>query len=91
MKSEPLIVMVNPMGYGSLSIYDTNLLEGMDSSEVIYITNKDFNEEIENKVYRLYSYSRYRMGVLKFISYFFNQIQLEYSKRCRNDTNAGRT
>lgn len=78
MKSEPLIVMVNPMGYGSLSIYDTNLLEGMDSSEVIYITNKDFNEEIENKVYRLYSYSRYRMGVLKFISYFFNQIQLYF-------------
>ena len=81
MKPEPPIIMVNPMGYGSLSIYDTNLLEGMDSPEVIYITNKDFNEEIENKVYRLYTYSRYRSDVLKFISYFFNQIQLYFLLR----------
>lgn len=71
------MLLVDPMSRNNLGVYDENLIKNINSTEIIFYCNKEFQfENIENvKTIREYDYHK-KKSIFKILSYLKSQYKL---------------
>ncbi len=70
------VAYVDPMSYHNLALYDHNLLSVMQSMNIVYVGNQNYNLTDDHQINKLYDYSKYKLTIRKVGSYIFSQRKL---------------
>lgn len=70
------VIFNDPMSYNNLAIYDRNLLNRFNRSEVLYAANRKLTKNPGCRTSRIYGYSDINNPILKGASYLISQLKL---------------